>query len=228
MTQAATLAEISAIVLASGYWAGAGEPEFSTDGSEWSPVFIPTAQCRHPEFARASVHRVGAVAPVTVTVSWAESLPEDPAWQLAWFKRPMALFGARALRAAYRRAFGDVVEVAPNPAEGDDVPDAASVAEPAPDWSARIAAAASLEELEQLGKEMKKQRAFTTVLNREWKARKGELAELADKVKDIAERVAERDLADRMTALADRVAADEQARHSRPTPLVMAKKWGKQ
>lgn len=209
MTQAATLAEISAIVLASGQWAGVGEPEFSIDGRDWATVFIPTDTNRHPRFARATVHRMEAV-PTTVTISWDESLPTDPEWHRLWFAKPMAMFGARALRAAYRRAFGDIVEVVPNPAEGDDAPTLPDADEPAPDWSARIQAAESLEALEQLGKDMKKQRAFTTVLNREWKARKAELA------------APQRELADSMAALAKQVAADEQARHKRPTPLVMA------
>lgn len=209
MTQAATLAEISAIVLKSGYWAGVGEPEFSVDGMKWAPVFIPTEINRHPRFARATVHRVETV-PTTVTIAWDESLPADPEWQQLWFKKPMAMFGARALRAAYRRAFGDIVEVVPNPAEGDDAPAVPAATEPTPDWSARIQAAESLEALEQLGKDMKKQRAFTTVLNREWKARKVELA------------APQRELADSMAALAKQVAADEQERHKRPTPLVMA------
>jgi len=216
MTQAATLAEISAIVLASGQWAGVGEPEFSVDGSKWSTVFIPTEINQHPRFARATVHRAGAV-PTSVTISWDESLPADEVWRERWFRRPMSLFGARAIRAAYRRAFGDIVEVVPNPAEGDDVADTAQAPAPSVDWSARIQAVSSLDELEQLGKEMKKQRAFDTVLNRQWKARKAELTTQRE----------DTELAAAMAALADRVAGDEKERHARPTPLVMAKNRGR-
>lgn len=181
------------------------------DGSKWSTVFIPTEINQHPRFARATVHRAGAV-PTSVTISWDESLPADEVWRERWFRRPMSLFGARAIRAAYRRAFGDIVEVVPNPAEGDDVPDAGS-AEPAVDWAAQIAVASTLDDLERLGKTMKKQRAFTTVLNRQWKARK---AELSATKPDTA-------LAESLAALEQRVAEDASARHARPTPALLAK-----
>ena len=213
MTQAATLAEISAIVLASGQWAGVGEPEFSVDGQAWSTVFIPTESNPNPRFARATVHRVDAV-PTSVTISWDESLPIDDVWRERWFRRPMSLFGARAIRAAYRRAFGDIVEVVPNPAEGDDVPDTAQAPAPSVDWSARIQAVSSLEALEQLGKEMKKHRAFTTVLNRQWKSRKAQLREPGNDDTELAASLA---------ALEQRVAEDNKARHARPTPAVMSK-----
>lgn len=212
MTQAATLAEISAIVLASGEWAGVGEPEFSVDGLKWSPVFIPTDVNRVPRFARATVHRAGAV-PTTVTISWDESVPADDEWQRRWERRPMTLFGARALRSAYRRAFGDIVEVVPNPAEGDDAPELVEQSAPT-DWSACIEAVADLDELTQLGKDMKKQRAFTVALDKQWRARKAALTK------------PNKDMQEVMSALTKHVADVERERHARPSPALMPKKKG--
>lgn len=193
-----TIAEIERIVLASGQWAGIDEVEFSVDGDEWSTVFAPTTDHAVPAFARATVHRLGAI-PTRVTISWAESLPVDDEWRGQWERRPMALFGARAIRSAYRRAFRDLVDIAPNPAEGDG--ESASR-----DWSAEFAAAATVDDLEALVTAAKKQRAVTTALDREWRARREAL------------RAADPDLDEAIAAL------EQHYTVTRPTPAVMGKR----
>ncbi|RRJ85935.1 hypothetical protein EG850_11150 [Gulosibacter macacae] len=226
---ASTIAEIERIVLASGEWDGIEEVEFSVDGSTWSTVFVPE-ETDPTAFARATVHRKGVSAPTRVTISWAEAVPLDEEWRAKWNRNPMALFGSAAIRAAYRRAFRDLVEILPNAAEGDGEP-----AEPVEeiDWSARIKEASTLDEVMQIGAEAKRVRAFTTVLDREWRARRREL-EAPAAVEQVTSAKPSRkrrrkpagDLNKSMTALQEQVVADEAARHSRPTPRVLDKKRG--
>jgi hypothetical protein len=111
-----TLAEYERAAIGTGEWKGTDAPEFSEDGETWSTAWLPKGQLDpnldvwigFPALARATVHRKG-VRPVVVVIRWNEALPAVEPWRTLWEMKPTTLFGAFALRAAYRRAFRDVI-----------------------------------------------------------------------------------------------------------------------
>lgn len=138
----------------------------SSLGVAWSDVLVPGSR---PVAARATVHRDGWAIPTVVTELWDEVVPAEDTWRALWEARPHVLFGAHALRSALRRTFADVLG---DRREPDDAPSApreaatpalptepvAPVPEPV-DWSARIAAAATLAELNDVRREARAARA---------------------------------------------------------------------
>ncbi|PPF39945.1 hypothetical protein [Pseudoclavibacter sp. AY1H1] len=223
---AETIADIERIVLASGQCVRTAEVEFSQDGATWSPVFAKTDDSPVPAFIRASAQRAGTTEPTVVFLSWEEAIPADDEYHGLWMRRPMALAGARARRDVYRRAFRDLVDIVPNPAEGDD-PDidraAAPAEEPAPrDWVAELTNAQTLDELREVHHAAKKARAVKTAEFKAWKVRKAELeAPLKEAVERIVdtmpglEKPAERG----SVGVALEAALDEAQARRVPTPL---------
>lgn len=114
-----TIADYERAAIETGEWNGTDAPEFSDDGETWTTAWGPTVDRQppgddtepwtHPTFARATVRRKGIKRPVVVVIRWDEALPADEHWRALWMRKPIALFGAFALRAAYRRAFRDVI-----------------------------------------------------------------------------------------------------------------------
>ena len=209
-----TIAEVERTVLASGECAGIGEIEFSTDGEHWRAAWRPTEGEPTPVFARVAVRRRGFDEPVRSTVVWDERFPAgDPEWAARWLGAPTVHFGRAAKMAAFRAAFRDLVGTVV--VEGETT--AEQPAEAPVDWSARIAACETVDELTELGKVMKRVRAFTTVLDREWRARRTALTAPPAEQSVLDGKLAE---------LAERAADDERARHARPTPRVLDRKRG--
>lgn len=177
-----TIGEVERIVLASGEWAGTLPVEFSNDGESWAEVWLPTEDHPHPVFARVTVHRKDVLVPVRVTIRWEEQFPAaSEEWAAKWAHSPMRHFGRTARMVAFRQAFrdllGDLVIEDEAPGADHETP-----AEPAPrDWAAEIAAAATVDELDEVVRAARKQRVFTpdaagTALDRQWKARRRDLA----------------------------------------------------
>lgn len=113
-----TLAEYERLAIGTGEWNGTDAPEFSHDGEAWSTAWVRDTDGlavdeidvdEHPVFARATVYRKGVKRPVVVVVRWDEALPAVDEWRDLWLRKPVALFGAFALRAALRRAFRDAI-----------------------------------------------------------------------------------------------------------------------
>jgi len=113
-----TLAEYERLAIGTGEWNGTDAPEFSDDGvtwtTAWGPIEPVSAELlpefiRHPVFARATVYRKGVKRPVVVVIRWDEALPAVDPWRALWLRKPVALFGAFALRAALRRGFRDAI-----------------------------------------------------------------------------------------------------------------------
>lgn len=105
-----TLADYERAAIETGEWNGTDAPEFSDDGVTWSTAWAPgPEEYATPTFARATVYRKYVKRPVVVVVRWDEALPADDEWRALWMRKPVALFGAFALRAALRRAFRDVI-----------------------------------------------------------------------------------------------------------------------
>jgi len=105
-----TLAEYERLAIGTGEWKGTDAPEFSDDGETWTTAWGPVGRGadENPVFARATVYRKG-VRPIVVVIRWDEALPAVDFWRDLWLRKPVTLFGAFALRAAYRRAFRDVI-----------------------------------------------------------------------------------------------------------------------
>jgi len=178
-----TLAEYERLAITSGAKVQIDPPEFWTDTSEsislqmnmrqWSPVWSGDES---PKCARATVYRDGI--PTTVFVSWEESLPAVDEWRDLWLRKPMKLFGAYTLRTALRRAFRDVIGDRHEPDEIDP---------PAPnpdadrDWTAELAEAASISDVQKLYAEARKARVVTVELEGAFRRR---LQSFADRVSD--------------------------------------------
>jgi len=118
-----TLAEYERLAIGTGEWNGTDAPEFSrpgiVGGMEWTTAWAPADVDDHPMFARATVYRKGVRRPVVVVIRWEEALPAVDEWRDLWMRKPVTLFGAFALRAAYRRAFRDVIGDRREPDEHD-------------------------------------------------------------------------------------------------------------
>lgn len=116
--QSIPVAEARAAVQASGELAGFKGPEYwqgAQPGSfapQWAPMFSPSDESPHPEFARVTITRKGQ-EPREVVVSWAEYADDlalnDPAWAEKRSQKPMTIFGAEVERHAYRVVFADVL-----------------------------------------------------------------------------------------------------------------------
>lgn len=133
-TVAETLAAYERLAIETGATVRIDPPEFSDDGDTWRTVWARRDGHDHPLFVRATVHR--DATPTTIYLSWDEQIPPDDAWRSLWHAKPMALFGARGIRAALRRAYRDAIGDRHEPDEIDpaDVPTAPKpqAAPPAP------------------------------------------------------------------------------------------------
>ncbi|MDR6142071.1 hypothetical protein QE375_001625 [Microbacterium foliorum] len=165
---ATTVAEYENLAISTGAAVRIDPPEFSADGSEWSPFWLGGG---HPVGARATVHRDGVAT--TVYVSWEESFPAEESWRGLWLAKPMKLFGAYVVRAALRRAFRDAIGDRREPDEQQTLSVAPDVAR---DWEAEIAGAADEQAVMALHAEMKQVRAVTVARERALRARLGELS----------------------------------------------------
>jgi hypothetical protein len=156
--------------------------ELSLNGVDWADALI-VPEGEHPVAARATVHRAGWVIPTVVTELWDEVVPADESWRGLWFARPNVLFGAHALRKALVRTFADVLG---NRREPDDDPTGEPAApapqrtEPQPDvapraWGEEIAHAQSLEELNEIRRAARAERAMTQPLKIAFDIRRAEL-----------------------------------------------------
>lgn len=126
-----TLAEYERLAIGTGEWNGTDAPEFSNDGEHWSTAWMRVEhEDEHPVFARATVYRKGVKRPIVVVIRWEEALPAVDDWRALWLRKPVALFGAFALRAALRRAFRDAIGDQHGPDErqedGTDISEAAA------------------------------------------------------------------------------------------------------
>ncbi|MFF2493220.1 hypothetical protein [Agromyces sp. NPDC058064] len=115
-----TLSGYERLAIETGEWNGTDAPEFSADGVEWTTAWLPFEEGDHPLLSRATVYRKGVRRPIVVVVRWDEALPAIDEWRDLWLRKPVALFGAYALRAALRRAFRDVIDDRPAPDEHDN------------------------------------------------------------------------------------------------------------
>lgn len=179
---AQTLAEYERLAIGTGEFAGVDAPEFSHDGVTWTPFWIGDA---HPQLARATVYRGAARHPITVVTAWGESVPtrdvslpsDAMQWADLWESKPMKLFGAYTLRAAYRRGFRDAIGTRREPDEHEPtVPRPRTPEAPNVDYAAAITATGSLEDIEALHKRMRTARAVTPQLEVALRARRNELS----------------------------------------------------
>lgn len=157
-----TLAEYEKLAIGSGSSVRIDPPEFSSQATTWAPIW---AGDEPPQFARATVYR--DEVPTTVYVSWAESLPAVDEWRDLWMRKPMKLFGAYTLRTALRRAYRDVIGDRFEPDEIDPPDEAAADR----DWSAELAVAQSVADVDALWADAKRARAVTVELERAFRAR---------------------------------------------------------
>ena len=151
--------------------------EFTADGENWHPLIFGLAEGEHPIAARARVHREGWAEATHAPELWEEVVPAVDGWRDLWFARPHVLFGAHALRVALRRTFADVLGERREPDDLDALP-VPPRTEPAEaiDWSARVAAAKTLDELNSERIKAKRARAMTLTLKGEFDARRAELS----------------------------------------------------
>ncbi|MDR6867876.1 hypothetical protein J2Y69_002484 [Microbacterium resistens] len=157
--QSIPVADARAAVQASGELVAFKGPEFwqgSRDTFDpWLPMFSPTEEKPHPEFARVIIAR-REQEPREVVISWDEYAAEleldDPEWLEKRRQKPMAIFGAEVERHAYRVVFADVLAAAFPPARVaprrcTEAEPRAAVAEVVPepeperDWFAEVKAA---------------------------------------------------------------------------------------
>lgn len=178
-----TLAEYERLAIGTGEWNGTEAPEFSNglkvasplsivpDGLDWTEAWQPTEEHPTPVYARATVWRKGVKKPAIVYVRWDEAVPAIEEWRELWLRKPVALFGAFTLRAAYRRAFRDVIGDRHEPDEAVGpvltAPDEAA----ARDWFAELAAATTVEQVSELHKAAKRARIVTVQLDTEFRRR---------------------------------------------------------
>jgi hypothetical protein len=184
-----TLAEYERIAIGTGQWNGAEAPEFSNDGVIWWQAWLPTEAFPYPLLARATAYRHGVDRPTVVVVRWDESVPAIDGWRELWLRKPTALFGAFARRAAIRSAFRDVLG---DRREPDEV-DPPKPAEPAVerDWFAAVDEAQTIDEVMQVHQAARRARAVTVELERAIRMRhRAIIASAAEKI-DAAEPVVE-------------------------------------
>ena len=172
-----TLAEYERIAIGTGAWNGAEAPEFSNDGVIWSDAWLPTEAFPYPLLARATAYRHGVDRPTVVVVRWDESVPAIDGWRELWLRKPTALFGAFARRAAIRSAFRDVLGDRREPDEVDPpAPPAPRPAANSESWVSRIKAATTPEEVVALHADARRAREVTVFIERTIRLRLKELA----------------------------------------------------
>ncbi|PRB14491.1 hypothetical protein [Microbacterium sp. MYb62] len=198
-----TIGEVEHIVHASGEWDGTGPVEFSDDGVTWVQAWAPTiefaadgspirVEIAHPEFARVEVHRKGVRIPTTVTIRWSEQYPAaSEEWSAKWDRSPMRHLGRTVRMVAFRQTFRDLLgdlrieeEIDERDLPADVAPQAAADAPAARDWDAEIAAAETIEQIDQVETDARAARAFTpnaagTARHRALRARRKAIVESA-------------------------------------------------
>lgn len=172
-----TLAEYERIAIGTGAWNGAEAPEFSNDGVHWSAAWLPSESFPYPLLARATAYRHGVDRPTVVVVRWDESVPAIDGWRELWLRKPTALFGAFARRAAIRSAFRDVLGDRREPDEVD--PPAPSPAGTQRNWFAELDKTKTTEEVLALHTDAKAARQVTVDLERAIRLRLKYVAEAA-------------------------------------------------
>lgn len=177
-----TIGEVEHTVHASGLWDGTGPVEFSNDGDAWVKAWAPTDEHPHPEYARVSVYRKDVRIPTEVTIRWDEQYPQaSEEWSAKWDRSPMRHFGRTARMVGFRQTFRDLLGDIVIEDEGDErVEPTTDVASAERDWEAEIAAAESVELLNEIEKEGRALRVFTpdargTALHRALKSRRREV-----------------------------------------------------
>lgn len=163
-----TLAEYERIAISTGEWNGSDAPEFSNDGVDFTPAWLPTPDHEHPLVARASVYRKGVDRPTTAYVRWDEALPADEEWRARWLRDPIALFGSFTKRSALRSAFRDVIG---DRREPDELPAPVHTDSPDRDWLADLAEASTVDAVHALHADAKAARVVTVTLEREIRKR---------------------------------------------------------
>lgn len=213
---AKTLGEFEALAQKTGEWNGADPVEFSIDGISWSTVWAAVGDRRFPPFARATVHRKGVAAPTVMVVAWDESVPAADDWRTLWERKPMKLFGSFALRSAIRHAFRDVVGEMRGPDEQQDGPTigAPARAEDETDWDGMLAAAAHVEELDEVWAQMRTARARTGAREKAYKTRRAQLTADAWEPAPEPQRPAPQDHLPPANRAARRAAAKRKGRRS--------------
>lgn len=198
-----TIGEVEHIVHASGEWDGTGPVEFSDDGVTWVQAWAPTietnnagevirVQVAHPEFARVEVYRKGVRIPTTVTIRWSEQYPAaSEEWAGKWGRSPMRHLGRTVRMVAFRQTFRDLLGDIRIEEELDERDLPATTAAKAPgapsaerDWDAEIAAAETVEQIDQVEADARAARAFTpnaagTARHRALRARRKAIVESA-------------------------------------------------
>ncbi|MER7522600.1 hypothetical protein ABTZ44_07500 [Microbacterium oxydans] len=157
--------------------------EFTADGVTWHPLIFDLADGAYPIAARARVHRAGWAEPTHAPELWDEVVPADEGWRALWLARPHVLFGAHTLRAALRRTFADVLGDRREPDDLDALP-APTPSSPHPasddaeaiDWIARVDAAKTVAELNEVRAEARMARAVTLPLKQRMDARRDEIS----------------------------------------------------
>ncbi|AZS46646.1 hypothetical protein [Microbacterium oxydans] len=197
-----TIGEVEHIVHASGLWDGTGPVEFSDDGETWIEAWAPTLELdlsgepvrvliAHPEFARVEVYRKEVRVPTKVTIRWAEQYPAaSEEWSGKWDRSPMRHLGRTVRMVAFRQTFRDLLGDIRIEEEVDerDLPAGSPTPEPdAPverDWDAEIAAAETVDQIDQVEADARAARAFTpnaagTARHRALRARRKAIVESA-------------------------------------------------
>lgn len=177
-----TLAEYERLAIGTGEWNGTDAPEFSNDGQTWTAAWLPSEGYLFPALARATVYRKGVDRPVVAVVRWDEAVPADADWRGLWERKPIALFGAFAKRAALRPAFRDVIGDRREPDEAIDAPAAVSTGR---DWLAELADCDTPKAVRALHADAKSARAVTVELEREIRKRLVEVSEPAGGIAKI-------------------------------------------
>jgi len=198
-----TIGEVEHIVHASGEWDGTGPVEFSDDGVTWVQAWAPTiekapdgptvrVEIAHPEFARVEVYRKGVRVPTTVTIRWSEQYPAaSEEWSGKWDRSPMRHLGRTVRMVAFRQTFRDLLgdirieeEVDERDPSAGSPPPASDAPAAERDWDAEIAAAETVEQIDQVEADARAARAFTpntagTARHRALRARRKAIVESA-------------------------------------------------
>ncbi|EQM83387.1 hypothetical protein [Microbacterium maritypicum] len=197
-----TIGEVEHIVHASGLWDGTGPVEFSDDGETWIEAWAPTLELdlsgnpvrvliAHPEFARVEVYRKEVRIPTKVTIRWAEQYPAaSEGWAGKWDRSPMRHLGRTVRMVAFRQTFRDLLGDIRIEEEVDerDLPAGSPTLTPdvpvERDWNAEIAAAETVEQIDQVEADARAARAFTpnaagTARHRALRARRKAIVESA-------------------------------------------------
>lgn len=177
-----TIGEVEHIVHASGQWDGTGPVEFSNDGDTWVKAWAPSDDRPHPEYARVNVYRKDVRIPTEVTIRWDEQYPQaSDEWSAKWDRSPMRHFGRTARMVGFRQTFRDLLGDIVIEDEGDERTEPTTDTAPTErDWAAEIAAAESVELLNEIEKQGRALRIFTpdekgTALHRAVKNRRREI-----------------------------------------------------